>query len=234
MAAPVVIGSSPQATSGTGIPRPGMVRLEPSRGSTLTMILNAPPDRGGGIGGWQSSERALRRPAKWWQATPDDTMSLDCTIDLHAIGGPSVERRIQALREMGQPGDEDEPPSITITGDIWQPDQAINWVMQDCKLGARLFTPDGMLRRQQVTIDLERYTPVDLIEPIRARGARAAGGKRRNRAIRTRQGDTVRAIALRELSDATRWRDLRKWNKPLRAIDPDMTLRTGTRIQIKA
>ena len=213
----------------------GRVHLTPSRGSDLTLILNAPPDRTGGVGGFEAVDRALRRPAKYWKSTPDDTMSLDCLLDIDAIGGPSIERRLRVLRDMGQPGDEDEPPTIKVDGDIWSEDQAITWVMASggMTLGDRLWNPDGTLRRQQVKIDLERYDGVSEIEAIRVKSTRDAKRRRRRRTTIAKGNDTLRGIALRELGDATRWKDLLKWNKKLKGVDPDVRLRSGTHISIR-
>jgi hypothetical protein len=211
----------------------GRVNLNPSRGSDLTMILAGPPDRGGGVGGFEAVDRSLRRPAKFWKGTPDDTISLDCIIDLDAIGGPSVERRLRVLRDMGQPGDEDEPPTIALDGDVWEEDKAIDWVMSNWTLGERLWNPDGTLRRQAVKVDLERFEGVSEIKAIRVKSTRDAKRRRRRRTAIAKGNDTLRAIALRELGDATRWKDLVKWNKKLKGVDPDVRLRSGTHISIR-
>lgn len=218
------------------MPRGGMVELTPSRGSKLTLILLAEPDRTLGVGGFQSSERALRRSAKWYKSIPDDTISLDCVTDIDAIGGPSIERRIEVLRNMGIAGDEPEPPTITLDGDVWENDKTIAWVIQPqgITLGARLFNGDGTLRRQFVKIALERYSPLSEIKPVSVKSTRTRSGTRRRRTIRTRGNDTMRAVALRELGDATRWKDLQRWNRTrLKGVDPDARLRTGTPITVR-
>jgi hypothetical protein len=216
--------------------RGGLVELTPSRGSKLTMILNREPERPLGVGGYESTERSQRRPAKWWKTIPDDTMTLDCTIDIDAVGGPSVERRIEVLRDMGLAGDEDAPPVITLDGDVWANDKGISWVIQTngLTLGPRLYNSDGTLRRQQVTVSLERFTETPEIEPLTIRRTRAAGGsRRRRRVVRTRGNDTLRAVALRELGDQGRWKDLRSWNRRLKSTDPDVRLRPGLQITIR-
>lgn len=217
------------------MPRGGMVTLSPSRGSQLTMILRGPPDRGGGVGGMEPVDRALRRPAKFFKSIPDDTISLDCLIDLDAIGGPSVERRLRVLRDMGQAGAEDEPPSITLTGDVWEADQAIEWVMDGLSLAERLFNSDGTLRQQVVKVDLSRYEALSEIEAIRVKSTRAGKGRKRRRRVTIARGnDTLRGISLRELGDATRWKDIVRWNKKkLKGVDPDARLRTGTHLTIR-
>jgi hypothetical protein len=214
----------------------GRVRLIPDRRglSDLTMILNKEPDRGGGVGGFEAGERALRRPAKWWKGSPDDTYALDCTIDIDAIGGPSVERRLRVLRDMGQPGEQDEPPSIKLDGDVWAEDKAIDWVMDDLTFGARLWNPDGTLRRQQVTVSLSRFEDVAEIKAITVRASRTGGRKRRRRVAVAKGNDTLRGLALRELGDSTRWKDIIRWNKAkLRGVDPDARLRPGIHLTIR-
>lgn len=210
----------------------GRVSFNPSRGSSLTLIVEEPPERGGGVGGWQSSERSGRRPAKWFKAPTDDTYSWKLILDLDATGGPSIERRLRVLRDMGQAGSEDEPPTIRVLGDLWVEDTSLDWIMQDWALGERVWTPEGVLQRQHVTVQLERYTPTDEVEAIRIRPTRV-GRKPRRRVIEARGNDTLRAIALRELGDPTRWKDLTRWNKPLRRADPDARLRTGTHVTIR-
>lgn len=216
------------------MPRGGMVTLAPSRGSKLTLIVTGAPDRGGGVGGWESSERPARAPAKWWKSQPEDTMSLPLMLDLHAIGGPSLERRLDVLYAMGRPRDDDEPPTITITGDIAARDKTRPWVMQNITLGDRLWTPTGELRRQQLTVELAGYQPLESITPVRPGRTRARlASKRRRREIRSQTGDTLRAIAVRQLGNAGGWREIRQWNPKLRKIDPDERLATGTRVVLR-
>lgn len=212
----------------------GRVTFNPTRGSSLTLLVEKPPERSGGVGGWVASERAARRPAKWFKALPDDTYSWDLILDIDAVGGPSIERRLRVLRDMGQPsGPEGEPPAITVTGDLWSEDAAVQWVMDGLTFAGRLFRPDGTLRRQFVTVQLSRYTPITEIEAVRIRPTRTRGGRARRRSVKTAAGDTLRTVALRELGDGTRWKDLRKWNRRLARTNPDVRLRTGTTIVVR-
>lgn len=212
----------------------GIVRLDPSRGPSLRLILNAAPERSGGVGGWEETERTARRPTQWWKSLPGETMSLDCTLDLDAIpSGLSIERRLRILKAMGMHDEGDDPPTIKVTGDIWSADRALTWVMTNWSFGERLYQPDGTLRRQAVTIDLARYIDVADIKPLRIKSTRTKGKKRRTRTIVSRKGETLRACALRALGSASRWKDLKKWNKKLKKIDPDLRLRPGTHIKIR-
>lgn len=214
----------------------GRITLVPSRGSQLTMLLEEPPDRPMGVGGFEAIERALRRPAKYHKAIPDETMGLKLIIDIDAVGGPSVERRIRVLRDMGLPSATDDPPTITVEGDVWVEDQNVTWVIADngISLGDRLWNPDGTLRRQHVSVALERFDGISEILPVRVRSTRSSRSSRRRRVVVAKANDTLRAISLRELGSATRWKDIQRWNKTkLRGVDPDARLRTGTHLTIR-
>lgn len=218
----------------TARPRAGMVKLAPNNGaSPLTLILDGPPDRGGGVGGWNSTDRALRRPARWWGGQPEDTMSLPCILDIHATGGPSIERRLAVLYAMATAGDEVEPPTVLALGDV--PDDATKkWVIQNIALGERLYQRDGSLRRQQLTIDLEGYDPLPSIKPVTIKRTRDAKGKRKARVITTKKGDTLRLIAVRQLGQSDAWKSIRTWNpKSLKNTDPDAPLRAGIKVTLR-
>jgi phage protein U len=214
-------------------PRGGMVKLVPSRGSALTVTINGDPDGAGAIGGWESSERPLRRPARWWKSQPEDTLSLPCLLDLHATGGPSLERRLDVLYAMGQAGDEDEPPIIRLLGDVTPREQRVRWVLQGISRGRRLWTPAGALRRVELTLELEGYDGLDTIKPVQVKRTRTSG-KRRARVIRTQAGDTLRAIAVRQLGQSSEWKRIRSWNpRTFKSVDPDAPLRAGIKVTLR-
>ena len=214
----------------------GWIILNPSRGQSVRLLLNSEPDRSGGVGGWEETERALRRPARWWKGLPSETMSLDCTLDddAPAPAERSVGKRLENLKKMGMHSEDDDPPTIKIRGDIWFKDRSLTWVMDGLSFGARLYNRDGSLRRQQVTVDLARYIGIDEIHSLRIRKTRTKKRKRKHRTVTSRRGETLRGIALRALGSPSRWKDLRKWNKKkLGKVDPDMRLRPGTHIKIR-
>lgn len=213
-------------------PRPGMVRLVPDTGaSPLTLILAGTPDRAGGVGGWASTERALRKPARWYQSTPEDTLALPCLLDLHGIGGPSLERRLAVLYAMGSPDDSGDPPTVHVVGDV-PDDAAKKWVVQNITLGDRLFTSTGVLRRQLVNVELEGWRALPTIKPVAIKRTRSAG-HRRTRTYTTRKNDTLRRIAVAQLGQSDAWKSLRSWNpKVLKGVDPDTSLRTGIRLKL--
>lgn len=228
--------ASPKAENGVADitrPRGGMVKLAPDNGaSPLTLILAGTPDRGGGVGGWASTDRALRQPARWWQNQPEDTLSLPCMLDIKGIGGPAIERRLAVLYAMGQPDESGEPPTVRAIGDV--PDDASKkWVVQNITLGDRLYQSDGTLRRQLVTVELEGWRPLPSIKPVAIKSTRSAG-KRRTRTITTRKGDTLRAISVRQLGQSDAWKSLRNWNpKALKGVDPDTPLKAGLKLKVR-
>lgn len=213
--------------------RGGTILLNPSRGRAVRLVVESPPERSGGVGGWVGSERARRRAAKWYRALPDDTYSWNLILDEDALPGTStISERLRWLRDMGQPGNYEEPPTIEITGDVWDDDANVLWVMDGLTLGDRLFNPDGSFRRHHVTVQLSRYVAVDEIAAIRVTPTRT-GRKRTRRTVVVKQGDTLRAIALRELGNGSRWKEVVAWNKAkLRGVLPDVPLRAGVRLVV--
>jgi nucleoid-associated protein YgaU len=79
---------------------------------------------------------------------------------------------------------------------------------------------------------LERFNDFQDISAVKVRSTRTKG-KRKRRTVTTRTHDTLRAVALRELGDSTRWKDLQRWNSKLKRTDPDLPLRQGTHVSIR-
>lgn len=218
--------------AGVDGPRPGMVKLAAETGAALTMILTGSPDRGGGVGGWQESERVLRPNSAWWKSRPLSTISLPCMIDIDAIGGPSVERRLEVLYTMGESHNDDDPPAIRLFGDV-PTATTQNWKLDNITLGDRLFQPDNPeeLRRQELTIELSELFIADGVSQATVKSTRPAGSSaRRRRTIASKQGDTLRSIAVRQLGSSGEYTKIRSWNPKLAKTDPDAPLRVGTQV----
>jgi hypothetical protein len=214
----------------------GLLTLNPSYGVTVRGVIAAAPDREGGVGGFQASERAGRRPAKWFKSQPDDTVSWDLILDSDATPGRySVTERLRHLRDMGVAhSDHDEPPTIDLSGDVWDTDANIPWVIENITLGDRLYDPFGEIRQHHVTVQLSRFEELDEVNAISIRRTRTGKkNKKRRHTIVTRAGDTMRSVALRELGSGNRWKDLRHWNKKqLGKVNPDDRLRAGTHLAV--
>lgn len=221
------------ARTHVALPRSGMVKLVSATGASLTLIRNGDLDGSGLIGGWQGSERVLREDADWWKSTPKGTRTIPCLLDIDAIGGPSLERRIEVLYAMGQPvDDENDPPPLRLYGDVDPIARARRWKLDDIKLGAQLFLEDSPteLRRQDLSLELSTFSPAPGVTRVTVRQTRDSHGKRRRRTIQARKGDTLRAIAVRQLGSSGDYKLIRSWNPKLKRVDPDAPLRAGTKV----
>lgn len=201
----------------------------------VTLILVGPPDRDGSVGGWQTLERPYLPDAAWFKSTPGGTISLPCLLDVDELPGASLEDRLDLLYAMGTPLDEGEdPPGLRLYGDV-PTARAQTWKLDNISLGARLFRPDAprLLRRQELTLDLSDLEEITGVEKVRVKRTRGRGGKRRRRTIRVRNGDTLRAIAVRELGSSGAYEQIRKANKKLKRTDPDAPLRVGMEIVLQ-
>lgn len=217
-------------------PRSGMVKLVPSRGSALTLIKADDLDRSGGVGGWQPLERALAPDATWWKATTNGELSLSCLIDIDETGGPDLERRLDVLYAMGRPAaGADEPPSIRVIGDVDPDTRRKTWKLDNIRLGKETFRADApaLMRQQALTLELSELVIVDPVALVTVRRTRNAAGQRRRRTIRSRQGDTLRAIAVRQLGSSGQYKQLREWNPRLKRVDPDQPLKVNTQIVLR-
>lgn len=221
-----------------GFPQPpsGMIRVTGPRGLTVVLIVMGDPDRSGGVGGWEQSERMGRVAADWWKMPGKPTASWPLLLDADALPGEkSVDDRLRTLYLLGQKHRDDPPPGVRLSGDVPAQDRRITWKIDDITLGARLYEPgfERALRRVAVTLAVSSLNDVDVLEEVSVRPTRGRGGKRRARQVRATAGDTLRGIAVRELGSSGEWAKLREWNPRLKKVDPDEPLRRGTRVALK-
>jgi hypothetical protein len=240
MPTPVItdITGSPQQATGIGTfaikaPPSGMVKLVADTGATLTLILLDNPDRTGGVGGWQASERQTRVDADWFKSRTKGALSLPCALDLFGSPGPSLERRLAVLYRMGQAGDADAPPAIRLAGDVPRSREQA-WKLDDIAQGAQRFRPDDptKLRYVAVTLSLSELNVAEEIDMVSVRRSRTKSGNRKHRTVTVRQNDTIRIIAVRELGQSGQWVTVRDLNKKLKKVDPDQPLRRGLRLRV--
>lgn len=224
----------------------GRVRLTANdgalRGRRLILLLMSPPQVAGGAGGWETVERPGRRPAKWWKGGVEITQTLECCIDRDRITDElgTVERRMARLDSFTKkPGGDDHPTSLLLAGDVLDPYTAGKglWVITNVTYGERVMRPDGDIARQMVSIDLADFTDVPTIAAVRVTRTRASASKAKVRKISTRKGDTIRAIAVRELGSSAAWTKVRDWNprlfKGANPVGPDTPLRAGVTVTLK-
>lgn len=223
----------------------GSIRLVadagPFRGQGVTVILTSAPQFSGGVGGWEVMSRPGRRPARWWRGGTEMALTIDGVLDVDR-GDPTfgVEDRLTRLRQFGvRPGGQEAPAPLRLAGDLSDPYSARGglWVLVGMGLGDRLYLRDGRLRRQAVTLELADYAPVETIQPVSVRRTRASVNRPRVRQVTTRQGDTLRGMAVRELGFGGGWSQIRDWNPRLfkgsRHTGPDDPLRAGLRVTIR-
>jgi len=212
------------------------VTLVPDRGSQLTLLLADDPDQALPVGGFEKSERLHRPSTSYFKAPSDAQTTLSLAIDLRLVEGPSMARRLQVLEEMGTRGDEDEPPKLKVICPRLPRLVPRTWVIAPggLRLGAQVIE-DGELVRQAVDLTLDQWVRGEEIEAVRAgRTRKSASGKRRRRTIKTRKGDTLRAIAVRQLGSAGQWTLIREWNKKrFEKTDPDLPLAAGIEVVLR-
>jgi hypothetical protein len=209
-------------------PESGTIVLYPSRGNSVVVLVTN-VTRSGGVGGWQTSPRPGQRPGRWFDSPPVDVMGIDGMLDLYECAGPSdIEHRIADLYGMGMRGTAEEPPTITLRGDIRPGDRTRIWVLQDIALGERYYRAPGVLRYQTLTLSLEGYASMPLVAKASIKRTRANGAAApRTRYIRTVKGDNLRTIAVKQLGSSNQYVQLRQWNPKFAKTDPDQPLKAG-------
>lgn len=222
------------ALAGPEVPH-GQLMLVPSYGQAVTLALAGDPSVSPAVGGWNSSSRYRRLPAKWWSG-PDESGNAEFPLaaDARLTKYPDVAGTLLDLEALGQASDgQDEPPIIQVICSATPTIADNDYVLVGMPLGAQVMQ-NGILVRQEVTVSLERHVPFEALKRVSQRATRSASNKRRARVIKSRQGDTLRAIAVRQLGSAGRWKDIREWNpKTLAKVDPDLPLRVGTRVVLR-
>lgn len=212
----------------------GVYQLRPNRGKPVTLLNDGPPDRAGGVGGWETSDRMGSPPGRWFSGQAVETMSLPCILDRHEQKGhTTVEDRLSALYAMGRAGRHAHPPHIRVLGDIRPFDKRLTWIMQDISLGDRSMLEPGVIRQQHLTISLEGWYGIPHVTSASVKRTRNGSDKPKTHTIHTRAGDTLRAIAVRELGGSGRVSDIKSWNARFKRTDPDAPLRAGIKVLIK-
>jgi hypothetical protein len=222
---------------GLPVPPHGMLRLIGPKGHTVVLIISGDPDRSGSVGGWAQSTRVLAEDADYWVGRPKATATWPCLLHVDGLPGDrSIEDRLDEVYWLGQSHDGEEPPVIRLSGDVPARDRRLEWKLDDVALGARRYLGNDArtLRSIAVTLSMSSRRLVADVDRVALRPTRDKQGQRRQRQpVRTRQGDTLRSIAVRELGSSADWVKLRQWNPKLKKIDPDDPLRRGTKVALK-
>lgn len=211
----------------------GMVRLK-TVGAAVTMIRNGDIDFTGGVGGWQTSDRVLRRAASWWQATPLRTGTIPTLLDFDALPIDSVEGALNDLYAMGQPIGDGDPPAVRVSGDA--PRMAgIDWRLDEIELGAILYRPHAptKLRRIEMTLTFTELKLASGVSKVSVRRTRDSSTVSKTRQVTVRAGDTLRSIAVKQLGQSSDYTQIQGWNASVAHTDPDAPLRAGIVLILK-
>lgn len=204
-------------------------------GGGVILVLAGDPSITPTVGGWQDSQRFGRLPATWWSGPEQSgTIELQVAADSRLTPKyPDVTGTVVSLQKLGQPNDGTaQPPVVQVICTATPTLDKLDLVIQGLSLGAQVLT-GGVLVRQEMTVSLQTYQPFSPLTSVNPKATRTSSNTRRARVISARQGDTLRSIAVRQLGDATRWKDIRSWNKPLAKVDPDAPLKAGTKVTLR-
>lgn len=210
--------------------------VDPPGGPLVIGLDDGQPQPSAGEGGWTEIARPRRRAAMEWTGHAAYRLTVSLLLDRGGAEdtGDDVEGDCEALRGLGLqvPGGH-QPPVLTLAGPLYIP--AERWVIQSIEWGAYLRRRDDGLRvRQAVSVEFWEHEAADLVvalSPAQAasqRVAEAAGqptgaGTPVSRIYTARQGETLSAIAARELGDHRRWNEIADLN----AIRDPRTLKVG-------
>lgn len=169
----------------------------------------------GGYGGWEIVNRPRRLAMTRWRGRQPFQMDLDLMLDGYA-DGRSVETDCTKLERLALPPRElAEPPVVTIDGAV--PHDDLTWVVNGIDWGTVIRRAgDGDRLRQAALVHLVRFVDDDKLKPLSAAEAkrRDAAAKNGGRALAStggdgfytvRDGDTLGAIAARQLGDYSQW-----------------------------
>lgn len=216
-------------------PRFGQVVLLAPDGQSATLVLAGDSTHAPAAGGWQATPRSRQKPAVWYSG-PDEPgdLQIACAIDTRLQVSTSLAEHLGYLQALAAPASgQDAPPVLKVACTALPLASRSRWVIADISYGAVIETQTGGVVRQEVTLALTEHQDLDTLQAQSPRVTRTSKAKRRTRVIQSRPGDTMRAIAVRQLGSAGDWKQIRGWNKTLAKTNPDLTLRTGTRVVLR-
>lgn len=218
------------------IPDTAYFTLRTSRPNLEVKALLGPdvPSITAGYGGFVEYERPQRRSGVEWVGHPVLRMEInDAVLEGWWIKVGNVRRhlnvqpKIIALNRMAtSPGVGVPPPIVKVTGTAILR-QDVRWAINNLVFGDAVRTSDeGLYVRQYFSLDLIQVPIVGQVSELAARLAGSASSAARGD-YTVKNGDSLRAIALHELGDADKWRDIAELNniQDTRRLEPGDTLR---------
>ena len=169
--------------------------------------------------GWTETGRPLAKAMPEWTGKPLDRVVLPLLLDGWPDG--SVQTAVDTLMGlMRRPAKAATPPVVVCRGPRLPFDAARQWVVESVEWGdGQLFTVDGRLARQDVTVTLME-SPDDEPTVVKVRGNPTT-----RRIILAAPGDTLARVARRELGSPKRVGVLRALNPGVR---PGRPIKAGT------
>lgn len=188
------------------------------------------PTPGGGFGGWKLVARPRRKSLTQWQGIDPFQQQLSLIFD-GVTDDSSVEPSCIALERLAQPpAQRTAPPTVKVLGVIPHPE--LVYVIGDgnggpgLAWGDSIYSRSGYRIRQEVVVTLLEYVADDRVaaQPAATRarekgaaqsaGAAAGAGGHTAAAHTTtvKAGDTLTAIAARQLGAAARWTEIAQLN----------------------
>lgn len=188
---------------------PGWVALATSDppSEVRALLGEDPPTMSGGYGGWQELERPRRVALTHWPGTSPVRLTFGMVIDGFAVNA-NVEQFVRELEAMARPYHGGPPPLVRAGGSI--PHREVLWVIESIDWGASVRNRRGKLVRQAATVALMQYVDAEPLSP--AAHHRARHGARRRKRHRVAKGETLQAIAGKELGSAKRWKEIAQAN----------------------
>ncbi len=179
-------------------------------------------------GGWRSIPRPQLRPLSTWDG--HQPIQLQLKGDLNAWEAQSsVMPQIARLRELAEKvgGQVRRPHRLRLLSRN-APNPTLGnpeWFIAALEIVEELHLPGGACARALCTVTLEQYVSADI--DIRVERQK----KTTVRTYKWRKGDTLSAVARRELRDAKRARDIRRLNPKIKRWS---TVETGDAIKLPA
>ncbi len=199
------------------VPSVGSVALTSDTGLLVVATLDGKAQRVSFDAGWEEIDRPGNKKALDHNESPLEGWTIPVLFDGFATR-TRQETAIETLYKLGaKVSRTDFPPKVRVAG-IGPISSRQDWVVAtiDASGGDEALTQWGRDRnriraRFDVTIT-ERVLP-QLVKIKPAKATRDRSGAHGKRTALVRSGDTLQRVALRELGDASRWRELARKNR---------------------
>ena len=205
---------------------PATIRLIADVGTYEVMLGTGDPTPSGGFVNIEEVARNDNVALSSWNGAPLLKLEVPVLFD-GFVDGTDQQPAVDAVAGLAVAAD--TPPSpIVAAGPIPYPNRT--WLMAAPTWGRATRDADGVLVRQEMTLNLVEFVDPDTIHFADQGGApsasTAAGGKKsKARTYTVKQGDTLLTIAAKTLGKSDRWSEIARYNGGIR--DPRKQLKPG-------